>query len=148
MSGATSPAARSGEGVPLGARAAAAAIDVAILGAIDVLVLYATLRVTGLPVAEAARLPLVPFLAFLAVLNGGYLVGFVTAAGQTIGQMALGHRVVTEDGGRVPLAQAVVRAAAVAVSVLPLGLGCLPLLADPGNPALHDRVSATRVVRG
>ena len=136
-----------GDAVGLARRAAAAAVDAGILGAIDALVLYGTLRVTGVVASEVTRLPLAPLLSFLALLNGGYLVGFVTAAGQTIGQMLLGQRVVTEQGGRVPLAQAVLRAAGVAVSVLPFGLGCLPVLVNRASPALHDRLSRTRVVR-
>jgi len=136
-----------GDPVALGARAAAAAVDAGILGAIDLLVLVGTLRVTGVSALDVGRLPLAPLLAFLGLLNGGYLAGFVTAAGQTIGQMLMGHRVVTERGSRVPLGQAVARTAGVAVSVLPLGIGCLPLLVRHGSPALHDRLSRTRVVR-
>jgi uncharacterized RDD family membrane protein YckC len=140
-------AGEAGKPVGFGPRAAAAVVDAGLLGAIDALVILGTFRVAGLPAAEAGRLPLVPLLAFLALLNGGYLVGFVTAAGQTIGQMVMGHRVVTERGNRVPLAQAVARAAGVVVSVLPFGLGCLPVMLGRGNPALHDRLSRTRVVR-
>jgi uncharacterized RDD family membrane protein YckC len=141
------PRAITQEPAPVGRRLWAAIIDGAILLGIDVVVLYLTLQLTGLPAREMLRLPLLPLLGFLALLNGGYLVSFTVAQGQTIGKGLAGIRVVSASGNRVPLASAVVRAAAVTVSVLPLGIGCLPVLASGDRLALHDRLSGTRVVR-
>jgi uncharacterized RDD family membrane protein YckC len=132
----------------IGRRALGTAIDLIVLAAIDVVVIDATLRVVGLPLREADKLPLLPLVGFLCLLNGGYLAGFVAAGGQTMGKMLAGVRVVAEDGRRASLGQAVVRAAAYAVSVLPLGLGCLPALVSAGRRTVHDRLAGTRVVRG
>jgi uncharacterized RDD family membrane protein YckC len=134
------------EAGPWSGRLVAGLIDLAILAAIDGLVVYFTLRLTGLGLAEIRRLPVLPLTGFFAVLNGGYLVGFTAASGQTIGKMLTGLRVVTESGERVPLGHAIVRAPLWALSVLPLGLGCLPALTGDGR-ALHDRLANTRVVR-
>jgi uncharacterized RDD family membrane protein YckC len=136
----------------LGRRLFAAAIDVAILGAIDITILYFTLRLCGLQVSEAALVPAVPFGAFVLLLNGAYFVAFTVAAGQTIGKMAAGIRVVpffTDDAGadRVPFGHAVLRAAAYLVSVLPAGLGFIPAVLGTEHRALHDRLADTRVVR-
>lgn len=127
-------------------RLAAGLIDLAILAATDGLVVYFTLRLTALGARELTRLPPLPLVGFFILLNGGYLVGFTAASGQTIGKMLAGIRVVSESGARVPLGHAVVRAAVWLLSVLPLGLGCLPALSASGR-ALHDRLADTRVVR-
>lgn len=131
-------------------RIAAALIDVAIVGGIDAVVLYLTLRLTGLSFAELAVLPKVPLLAFLLLLNGGYFVLFTAAGGQTIGKMAGGIRVVPqqmETGPQVPFSTAVVRAASYVISLLPAGMGFLPIVFSQDGRALHDRLADTRVVK-
>ena len=139
-------------GAPAGARAMAAAIDLAIVGGIDAAVFYLTLRVLELHVADAGALPLIPFVAFLLLLNGSYFAAFIAAGGQTIGKMAAGIRVVpgapgAHAGDRVPVGSAVVRAAAYIVSALPAGVGFLPGLMSSDHRALHDRLADTRVVK-
>jgi uncharacterized RDD family membrane protein YckC len=132
------------------ARAIGAGIDLTIMGVIDALVIYLTLRATGLEPAGLWRLPKIPLVGFLMLLNGGYLVLFTAAGGQTIGKMATGIRVVPQDpalGLRVPFATAVVRAVTYAVSLLPAGLGFLPILFSPDGRALHDRLADTRVIK-
>jgi uncharacterized RDD family membrane protein YckC len=136
----------------IGARLAGGALDVLLLGTIDLLVLYFTLRICDLTFAQTLTLPLTPLVAFLAMLNGGYLSAFVAASGQTIGKMAAGTRVVSADPGprfgeRVTFEQSVLRAAASVVSALPLGLGLLPALFGAERRALHDRLADTRVVK-
>lgn len=136
----------------IGSRLTGGAVDVLLLGTVDLIVLYFTLRICDLSFAETLTLPLVPFLAFLVILNGGYLAAFVAANGQTIGKMAAGTRVVPADPGarlqdRVTFEQAVLRAAASVVSALPLGLGFLPALFGSERRALHDRLADTRVVK-
>ncbi len=134
---------------PMGRRVAAGAIDVSILGAIDATILYFTLALCGLQLAEVTLVPIVPFGAFVLLLNGGYLVGFTAAGGQTIGKMAAGIRVIPCFGDgveRVPFGFAVLRAAAYLVSVLPAGLGFIPALLGADHRALHDRLADTRVV--
>jgi uncharacterized RDD family membrane protein YckC len=147
--GAAEPAAAVGGGAEAGRRLTAGLLDLAILGGIDVAVLYFTLQLAALRWSELGLLPLVPFVAFLVLLDGGYLVGFTAAVGQTIGKMAAGIRVVPLDGpveGRPSLRQVAVRTAAYLVSAAPLGLGFLPALAGERR-ALHDRLAGTRVVR-
>jgi uncharacterized RDD family membrane protein YckC len=137
---------------PWGARIGAALIDGVLTLAIDGAVLYFTLRFCDLRLAQALALPLVPFVAFLLLLNGGYFASFVAAGGQTIGKMAAGIRVIPAAAGtdveaRVPLGQAVVRAAAYLVSAAPAGLGFISAFFGRDRRALHDRLADTRVVR-
>lgn len=127
-------------------RLAAGAVDVTVLGLIDLAVVHLTLKVLGLDWSAVLDLRWAPMLGFFAVLDGGYFVAFTTSAGQTIGKMLAGIRVVTREGGRVPLATAIVRTAAMLVSLAPLGLGWAPAFVSRGMPALHDRLAGTRVV--
>lgn len=145
-------AATSSDVATVPARLAGGAVDLALLGGIDLLVLYFTLRLCDLTFAQAAALPLAPFLAFLAILNGGYLTAFVAASGQTIGKMAARTRVVAAEPGaplqeRVSFEQAVLRAAASILSAVPLGAGFLPALFGGERRTLHDRLADTRVVK-
>jgi uncharacterized RDD family membrane protein YckC len=129
----------------------AAVIDVALLAGIDAGVLYFTLRLCGLEFGDVLRLPLMPFAAFIAFLNGGYVVAFTTAGGQTIGKMLTGIRVVTLDEDawtdRVPVGGAALRAVGYVISTLPAGLGFVPVLFRPERRGLHDRLAHTRVVK-
>jgi uncharacterized RDD family membrane protein YckC len=127
----------------------AAIVDLAVVGGIDLAVLYFTVKLAGLAWSELGLLPWAPFVVFLLLLNEGYLIAFTAAVGQTIGKMALGVRVTSNDYPgelRPSLQQALVRGAAMLVSVLPLGLGFLPALLADDRRALHDRVAGTRVV--
>jgi uncharacterized RDD family membrane protein YckC len=134
-----------------GARIAGGLIDALLLGAIDLTVVYFTLRILDLTFADVLTLPAAPLVSFLLLLNGGYLSTFVAAGGQTIGKMAAGTRVIPADPGapaneRVTFGQAVVRAGGYIVSALPAGLGFLPALFGERR-ALHDRLADTRVVK-
>ncbi|MBM3769812.1 MAG: RDD family protein [Acidimicrobiia bacterium] len=131
----------------LGARAAAATIDLGLLTLIDLAVVYLTLQICGLTPREMDLLPLPPLVAFLVVQNGGYLVAF-TAGGQTIGKMVMGARVVASEPGQVlDLSRALQRTLVWAVMALPLGLGLLSALLTPDRRGFHDRIAGTRVVR-
>lgn len=135
-----------------GARVVGGLVDAVILMSVDVTVVYFTLRICDMTFAQTLALPMAPLLSFLALLNGGYLSTFVAAGGQTIGKMAAGTRVIPADPAapaseRVSFGQAVVRAAACLVSILPAGLGFVPALVGRQRRALHDRLSDTRVVR-
>jgi len=131
----------------LGARLLAALIDLVLLGAVDVAVLYLTLAIAGLTIEQAPLIPGVPMGAFLVMMNGGYLVVLTAANGQTIGKMMTGIRVIGDDAYRVGIPEALLRAAGCAVSLLTLGLGYLPALLSADRRALQDRMSGTRVVR-
>ncbi|MCA1649468.1 MAG: RDD family protein, partial [Acidobacteria bacterium] len=75
-------------------RLLAACIDLLILVPLDAAIIYFSLRLCGLTTADIRLLPPLPLGAFLLLLNGGYLVMFIAAGGQTIGKMATGVRVV------------------------------------------------------
>lgn len=134
-------------GVSGGRRVAAGAIDAALLIGLDVLVVWLTLRVAGLPPASWHLLPLVPLAGFLFLLDLAYLVTFTAASGQSIGKMILGLRVVSIDGGRVPFGHAVLRSAVVLLCALPAGLGLLFVLLDDHGRGVHDRLAGTHVLK-
>jgi uncharacterized RDD family membrane protein YckC len=131
-------------------RLAAAAIDGLLLGGINAVVFWLTLRVCELSFSQAQILPVVPILVFLLLVDVGYLFMFTAASGQTIGKMAMGIRVINgaDDGSgdRLSARRAVYRELVALPSVLALGAGFLPALTGEGR-ALHDRIARTRVVR-
>ena len=148
------PAARSAAAAapasePAGSRSriSAALLDGGLLVAVDVTVIYFALRLTELTVASLGSLSLTPLVMFLSLLNGGYLVVFTAAGGQSLGKMAAGIRVVGVEHVRVPVGSAVLRTAAYVLSALPAGLGFLPGLFGRERRALHDRLAGTRVVK-
>jgi uncharacterized RDD family membrane protein YckC len=130
-------------GVPR--RAAAGLIDVAILLGIDFLIIYSTLQMSSLTLADWALLPAAPMLAFLGLLKLSYFGAFTAACGQTIGKMAMRIRVIADDATLDP-ARAARRTLMSAVSLLAVGTGFIPVLLDPDRRALHDRLAGTRVV--
>jgi uncharacterized RDD family membrane protein YckC len=67
--------------------------------------------------------------------------------GQTLGKMALSIRVVTRDGGPLPLGVAVGRQCGFVLSILVLGLGLALAALRADRRALHDLVAGTRVER-
>ena len=132
------------------ARLTAALVDIALLVAIDLAVVWLTLRIAGLnPTAEdLAVIRPAPMGAFFVVLAFLYLVGFTLGGGQTIGKMLTGIRVTGDDGQGVDLTGAVVRALGCLVSVLTLGVFYAPVFAGSDRRAVHDRLAGTRVVTG
>jgi uncharacterized RDD family membrane protein YckC len=126
-------------------RLVAALIDHAILLAIDLAVMYFTLRMAGLDAGDVEALPIAPLVTFLGLVKVSYFTAFTAVGGQTIGKMALQIRVVGDevdvDGGR-----AVRRTFATLLSALPFGLGFLPAFLGTDRRALHDRLTHTRVV--
>ena len=138
------------EAASAGARLAGAAIDAAIIGGLDAVVLYFTLRLCQLPYTQVGALPVVPLGAFLLMLNGGYLTMFTAAGGQTIGKMVAGTRVVasTPSGRaqRLPFGTALVRAGATIISIVLVGTGFFMALVRSDRRALHDAVADTRVI--
>jgi uncharacterized RDD family membrane protein YckC len=130
-----------------GRRMMAAFVDGGLLLGVDVAVLYFTLRLCNLMSAEVFQLPLFPLLAFFALLNGGYFIAFTAVGGQSIGKMALGIKVVSDEDLAVPFGRATLRTVAYLASALPLGAGFLPGVLGADRLALHDRLAHTRVVR-
>ena len=128
-------------------RLMAAALDGLLLGGIGTFVLWATLRMTGVPASAFGLDAILPLAIFLAGVGVSYLLMFTLAGGQTIGKMLAGIRVVPEDDptDRVSFGQAAARALLAPVSMAMLGLGWWPALF--GRVAFHDRLVHTRVVR-
>jgi uncharacterized RDD family membrane protein YckC len=131
----------------IGSRAIAAAIDVALLGVVDAIVVYFTMKICRLTPADLSLLPKAPLITFLLLQNGGYFVAFTTM-GQTLGKMVAGVRVLADDSDNAPdLGRSVLRAAVWLVLALPVGLGLLSATLSPDRRGLHDRFAGTRVVR-
>jgi len=131
----------------IGSRAFAAAIDVALLGLVDAIVIYFTMKICRLTTNELWMLPKAPLFTFLLLQNGGYFVAFTTM-GQTLGKMVAGVRVLADDSDNAPdLGRSVLRAAVWIVLALPAGLGLLSATLSPDRRGLHDRFAGTRVVR-
>jgi len=134
------------ETAELTTRLVAAAIDLAILLTVDIVVVYFTMQICGVTLAEVGLMPRAPLLAFLLVQNGGYLVAF-TASGQTLGKIATGIRVVgTESAGELDLGRAFKRTIVWLMLGIPAGLGFLTIFGRD-HRGLHDRFAGTRVVR-
>jgi uncharacterized RDD family membrane protein YckC len=134
------------EDAAVSSRFVAVLIDLVILSAIDLIVIYFTMQICGLTLDDLGMLPRGPLVAFLIVQNGGYLVTF-TAGGQTLGKMATGIRVVaTESAGTLDVGRAVTRTIVWILLAIPAGLGFLTLFSRD-NRGLHDRFAGTRVVR-
>ena len=129
-----------------GARLIAVLIDHLILFGIDAAVVYFTLRMAGLSMAEWSVLPVAPMATFLGLLKVAYFYAFTAVGGQTIGKMAVGTCVVADNGAPVDAAGAMRRTSAGVVSFLLFGLGFVPALFGD-HRALHDRLAGTRVVR-
>jgi uncharacterized RDD family membrane protein YckC len=128
-------------------RILAGLVDVALLTTLDALILYFTLRLLGLATSQILELPLLPLVAFFLLLNGGYFIAFTTVGGQSIGKMALGIKVISQEQPAVPIGRATLRTLGYLASALPLGFGFLPGVIGAERLALHDRLAHTRVVR-
>ena len=133
----------------LGARVGAGAIDLLLLVGIDAIVVYLTLRVTGLQntLEDLRVLSPVPFIGFLFTLAFGYVAAFTVAGGQTIGKMVLSLRVIGDDGRPVDAAGGMLRALGCMLVPITLGLSYLPALFTSDHRAIHDRLAGTRVVQ-
>ncbi|HEX7942492.1 MAG TPA: RDD family protein, partial [Gemmatimonadaceae bacterium] len=135
------------EPASLAPRALAAAIDVVLLGLVDLIVVYLTMKICRLNVSELALLPKAPLLTFLLLQNGGYMVAFTTT-GQTLGKMIAGVRVLADDSEHAPdLGRSVLRASVWMLLAVPAGLGLLSATLSRDGRGLHDRFAGTRVVR-
>jgi uncharacterized RDD family membrane protein YckC len=132
------------------ARAAAGTIDLCLLGGINFVVAWLTVRLCAVTLGQVLTLPIVPLVAFFLLVDVGYLFLFTATTGQTLGKMAAGIRVVAQgpDAGLEPLSvrQAIVRSFATVPSVVAFGAGFLPAIGGEGL-AVHDRLAHTRVVR-
>lgn len=133
----------------LSARVSAGLIDTALLVAINLTVLFLTLRITGLQSTfnDVRVLPPIPFAGFLAILTFSYVAAFTVAGGQTIGKMIMNLRVIGDDGRPVDAAGGMLRAAGCMLVPVTFGLSYVPALVTSDHRAVHDRLAGTRVVR-
>jgi len=97
--------------------------------------------------AESSRVLGVSMTAFPWLFGFAYAVLLHWLGGQTVGKMALSVRVVTVDGGALPLSTAIGRQLGFLLSWLPAGLGLLVAAMRRDRRALHDLLAGTRVVR-
>jgi uncharacterized RDD family membrane protein YckC len=132
---------------PLGPRMLAGVVDLIVLATVDVAVILATLRATGLDASQIDRLPMAPLAVFLVLLAIGYLAMCTVLAGRTFGKAAFGLAVVEAGGRPVRLAPAVVRALIQVLTVPAAGIGFLPALLGADRRSLYDRLAGTDVVR-
>ena len=132
-------------GVPR--RLVAGIVDLVLLLAVDLVVVYFTMQICGVSLDEIALLPKGPLVVFLLVQNIGYLVAF-TVGGQTLGKMVAGIKVIAGDcDASLDVPRALKRTMLSLVLAIPAGLGLLPALFDRQHRGLHDRFAGTRVVR-
>jgi uncharacterized RDD family membrane protein YckC len=82
----------------------------------------------------------------VAVLAFCYAFGFLAVAGRTPGQGIVGLRVVRSDGGPIRPGQALRWVVAFPISVVPAGLGFVPIVFHREHRALHDLIAGTTVV--
>ena len=128
------------------ARLAAGLCDLALLASVDVVVVGLTLRLAGLDLESFDLLPAPPLVAFLLLLDVGYVIALTAAGGQTVGKMAFDLRVTDEDGQPVSASTAVARGLYAVLSVLLCGVGIIWMFVDSERRAVHDRLSRTRVL--
>ncbi len=87
------------------------------------------------------------FQLYLALVTGAYFLWFWTHGGQTLAMKTWRLRLVTVEGGRVPLARAVARLLLAVAGIACFGLGLAWALWDREGQFLHDRLAGTRLVR-
>ena len=95
--------------------------------------------------SDSGGLHVVYQLALLAVTYA-FFVGFWTRKGRTLGMQSWGLQLQTPDAGLPSFGAATIRFFAALLSWLPVGLGFLWQLWDPGQLTWHDRLSNTRLV--
>lgn len=83
--------------------------------------------------------------AWTAVV-GAYFVFFWSTAGQTPGMRLMGLRVMTIGGDPLTVARATVRVIGLALAIIPLFLGFVPVLLDGQRRALQDFLARTVVL--
>ncbi|GAA2451207.1 RDD family protein [Streptomyces pulveraceus] len=131
----------------LPSRALALAIDLAVVGAVFVLVSI------GLALATAslddAAFAAVSVAAFLLVLVGGPIAVETLSHGRSLGKLACGLRVVRDDGGPIRFRHALVRGAMGVVEILmTFGVvACIASLVSARGRRLGDVFAGTLVVR-
>ena len=128
-------------------RAVALALDAAVAHVI-VFAGGAILALVGSLVSDVRLDTLGKVLAAVAwaAVVGSYFVLFWSTAGQTPGMRLMALRVMTGDGTHPGVARSVVRVIGLALAIVPLFLGFVPVLIDRRRRGLHDFLAGTVVV--
>ncbi|TCC35123.1 RDD family protein [Kribbella sindirgiensis] len=126
-------------------RAAATALDLLIITTSFTIALAGVNLLTNAFWGLSVRRPL-PATAGVAALAVCYALGFLAIAARTPGQGIVGLRIVRSDGGTIHPGQALRWVLAFPLSVVPLGLGFLPIVFQREHRALHDLLAGTAVV--
>jgi uncharacterized RDD family membrane protein YckC len=79
-------------------------------------------------------------------ITGLYQLYFAGISGQTLGMRLVGIRLICGRGRAPGPARGMLRLLALAISVMPAGLGWLWALFDREHRALHDHVAGTYVI--
>jgi uncharacterized RDD family membrane protein YckC len=77
-----------------------------------------------------------------------YFVTFWSTAGQTPGMRIMDLRVTSADGALPSVGRSIVRVVGLALAIIPLCAGFLPVLVDDRRRALQDFLAGTVVVHG
>lgn len=141
-------------------RLAAVLIDGALLFALCVVVTTITALILGAPIPHTKEIG--PDLLVAGILDRnpmavgaiGLFVGltvlyqlyFASMSGQTFGMRVCGIRLISSRGRAPGPVRGLIRVAALAISVLPGGLGWLWAIFDREHRALHDHLAGTYVI--
>lgn len=87
------------------------------------------------------------FQLYLLLVAGTYFSWFWTHGGQTLPMQTWKFRVISADGNRISLKQAVARYLFAVIGILFFGCGILWALFDRNRQFLHDRLAGTRIVK-
>lgn len=87
-----------------------------------------------------------PLQLYLMLAPMAFFSWFWMHGGQTLGMRAWRLKLLSRDGGKASLQQALVRCTGALLSILVLGLGYLWVLIDRDGLSWHDRLSGTRLV--
>ena len=126
-------------------RLLAGTVDVLLLILVDATVVALTAWTTGTSLGVEMELPMPPLLGFLVLFDFGSVIVLTAVAGQTIGKMIVGIRVVGSEGGQLTIGQVIARTIFCVFLVLPAGIGMVGMLFG-SRRALHDRLAGTEVV--
>lgn len=128
-------------------RLAAAGVDIALL--VVAYSLVSSMLASVIPFVFGGQLSL-PVAIALGVVGflaaGGVLAAFWALAGQTPGMRFLSIRLISDGSREISARCAIQRVFALALALLPAGLGVLAIARDPSRRGWHDRMTGTEVV--
>jgi uncharacterized RDD family membrane protein YckC len=75
-----------------------------------------------------------------------YFIVFWSTAGQTPGMRTMGLRVLDPSGGHPGVVRSTIRLVGLALAIIPLGAGFIPVLIDDRRRALQDFMAGTVVI--